>query len=337
MSAPPVSIFQQAHNGNIQVKVDSDNETVWLTQVQLVDLLHSSKANISEHIKNIYASGELDQEATVRKFRTVRKEGNRQVTRNIEHYNLDLIISLGYRVNTKVGIQFRKWANTILKNYLIQGYAINQEKLRQQTSKLKELEKAAALLNQTRQKHLASDEAKGLLDVVSNYLNSFVLLNQYDTDSLALNGTTRSESIEINHDQAITIINQLKRQLIAKNEATVIFGQQKDDNFKGILLNIIQSFGGDYLYPSIEEQAAHLLYFIIKNHPFVDGNKRIGSLMFVWFLDLNNHLLQPDSETKINDNALVALALLVAQSQPDQKAIMIKLIINLIKNKQGTS
>ena len=329
----PISIFKQKNTHAIEVQVDANNETVWLNQSQLIELFNSSKANISEHISNIFHCGELDKNSTVRKFRTVRQEGNRKVARNLDHYNLDLIISLGYRVNTTVGIQFRKWANVVLKDYLIQGYAINQAKLQQQSDKLRELEQATALLNQTQKQSLSHDEKSGLLDVVSGYLNSFVLLNQYDMNSLTTDGTTESRSIEIDYDQALAAIERLKHELIAISEATELFGRPKGDAFRGILLNIVQTFGGSYLYPSIEEQAAHLLYFIIKNHPFVDGNKRIGALMFVWFLSLNHHLVQSGSAKKINDNALVAVALLVAQSAPDQKAIMIKLIINLVKNR----
>ncbi len=313
-------------DGKTELQVRFDVDTVWLSQAQLVDLFQSSKANISEHIKGIFASGELESGATVRNFRTVRMEGKRQVTREIEHYNLDAIISVGYRVNTARGIQFRQWATQRLKDYLVLGYAINQKRL-------DEFGKMVQLIEQSgKVENLQLQEARGLLDILSNYTQSFVLLNQYDSNNIATGNLNENITYEIQYDEAKSAIAELKKQLIAKNEATDLFGKEKDEGFKSSLKSIVQTFGGNYLYPSIEEQAAHLLYFIIKNHSFNDGNKRIGAFLLVWFLEKNKHRFKKSGEVKINDNGLVALALLVAQSNPEEKELMIKLMINLIAN-----
>lgn len=313
-------------DGKTEVEVRFEQETVWLSQAQLVSLFKSSKANISEHLKSIYQSGELKNKSTVRKFRTVRKEGKRQVARDIEHFNLDVIISIGYRVNTKRGVQFRQWATQRLKDYLIQGYAVNQKRLEQ-------LQQTIQLISAGNKiESLQLQEAKGLLDIINTYTNSFALLNQFDSHSLRKDKLNANITYEIQYAEARKAIDALKKQLKKKKEATDLFGNEKDEGFKSSLKSIVQTFGGQCLYPSIEEQAAHLLYFIIKNHSFSDGNKRIGAFLFIWFLEKNKHRFKSGGELKINDNALTAIALLVAQSKPDEKELMIDLIINLIKN-----
>jgi len=324
-----IEIYKTKDN-ETQVEVRFGEDTVWLSQAQLVDLFKSSKANISEHIKSIYASGELETTATVRKFRTVRTEGKRQVTREIEHFNLDIIISVGYRVNTARGIQFRQWATHRLKDYLVKGYAINQKRL-------EELGKMVQLIEQSgKTDNLHLQEAKGLLDILSQYTRSFVLLNQYDSHAVKTGKLTENITYEISYKEAKAAIAELKKQLIEKKEATELFGKEKDSGFQSSLQSVVQTFGGQYLYPSIEEQAAHLLYFVIKNHSFNDGNKRIGAFLFVWFLEKNKHRFKATGELKINDNGLTAIALLVAQSKPEEKELMILLIISLIAN-QGNS
>lgn len=315
----------QTPNGTTEISVKFEQESVWLTQAQLVILYQSSKANVSEHIKNIFQEGELNTETTVRKFRTVRKEGNRQVSRELEYYNLDMIISLGYRIKSQVATHFRIWATQRLKEYLIQGYSINQKRL-------EELGKIVQLIENTAIHSSEDKETKGLLSILSEYAKSFVLLNQYDSQNISFSSENQSLLYEIEYQEALDTIAELKKQLIEKGEATELFGNQKDKSFEGILRNIVQTFDGEYLYQSVEEQASYLLYFVIKNHPFTDGNKRIGALLFVWFLQKNRHLLKNNGQAKINDNALVALALLVAQSDPAEKDIMIKLICNLIEN-----
>ena len=252
-------------DGNTQVNVRFDKDTVWLSQAQLVELFESSKANISEHLKNVFKSGELDEGATVRKFRTVRQEGNRDVTRNIEHYNLDVIISVGYRVNTKRGIQFRQWATQRLKDYLVKGYTINQNRLEQLHQTIQLISEGGKIEN------LQINEAKGLLEIIQNYSQSFILLNQFDSNKLVTEKLNKNITYEIQYAEAKSAIATLKMQLIKRNEAAGLFGNEKDEGFKCSLLSVTQTFGGQYLYPSIEEQASNLLYFIIKNHSFTDG------------------------------------------------------------------
>lgn len=319
------------HQSQIEVKLAED--TVWLNQYQIAELFHGSRTNIVEHIQNIYKTGELEGTSTCRKFRQVRKEGKRQVVREIDHYNLDMIISVGYRINSKQGTHFRIWATQRLKEYIVKGYTLNEKQLTQLSQNLQELEKAVLLVKQYGQSTaLSVAEAKGLLDIITNYTHSFILLNQYDSKTLAVGKWSESITYEIKYDEAISAIGKLKKELIKQKGASDIFGNQKDESFKGILGNIVQTFEGKYLYPSVEAQAAHLLYFTIKNHPFTDGNKRIGAFLFVWFLEKNKHRFKKNGELKINDNALVALALLVAQSHPDDKEIMIQLIMNLIND-----
>lgn len=319
-------VIYKGDNNEVQIDVQFEQETVWLTQAQMVELYESSKANISEHIKHIFEEGELNEMSTVRKFRTVRIEGNREVGRDIEHYNLDMIISLGYRIKSNVATKFRIWATQRLKDYLVQGYAINQKRLN-------ELQQTVQLIQKSIGEETNLTEAKGLLEIISQYTESFVLLNQYDSNSIENQKLNENVTYEISYDEAKIAITELKKQLKDKKEATDLFGNEKDRSFAGILQSVVQTFDGIYLYSSIEEQAAHLLYFVIKNHPFSDGNKRIGAFLFVWFLDRNQHRFKENGELKINDNALVALALLVAQSDPAEKDLMVKLIMQLINSR----
>lgn len=254
-------------------------------------------------------------------------EAGREITRQIEYYNLDAILSVGYRVNSKKGTQFRQWASQKLKAYLLQGAAVNQLRLAQLGQMIEVVSRRLVDVSDD----LQMDEAKGLLNILTDYARSFVLLNQFDSSNLPDGGGNSEISYEISYDEAVPAIAQLKAQLMVQNEATDLFGREKDEGFKSSLASVVQSFGGAYVYPSIEAQAAHLLYFVIKNHSFSDGNKRIGAFLFVWFLQKNKHLLKKSGEVKINDNALVALAILVAKSQPSEKELLIQLIINLIK------
>ena len=321
-----ITIYQTTDN-QTSVEVQFDGNTVWLNQRQLSDLFQTDRTSILKHLQNIYLTKELAEDATCAKFAQVRQEGNRTVTREVLHYNLDAIISVGYRVNSKIGTQFRQWATQRLKDYLVQGYALNQKRLDQ-------LQQVVQLISQNGNADgLQLHEAKGMLQIITNYTRSFILLNQYDSNSLAANNLNENITYEIEYQEAFEAITELKRQLMVAQEASELFGNPKDDGFESILGSIVQTFGGQYLYPSIEEQAAHLLYFIIKNHPFSDGNKRIGAFMFVWFLEKNKHRFKNNGELKINDNALVALALLVAQSNPAEKDLMVKLIINLINSR----
>ena len=240
-----------------------------------------------------------------------------------------MIISVGYRVNSKKATKFRTWATNVLNQYLIQGYALNKEKLQQQ--KLNELDKTIQLIKQgLKNQELSTQEAKGFVEIISNYAKSWALLQGYDDQSLQELTETKEENFTLDYDEAKEAIAELKRTLIAKGEATELFGQEKAGEFKGNLLNIYQSFGGVDLLPSLESKAANLLYYIIKGHPFNDGNKRIGAYLFVLFLHKNAILHKANGETKINDNALASVALLVAQSHPDQKDIIIKLVMNML-------
>jgi death-on-curing family protein len=254
---------------------------------------------------------------------------NKKQTRKTKLYNLDAIISVGYRVNSKRATKFRIWATNILKQYIIDGYALNREKLQKQ--KIKELERTIQLIKQGLQnQELSLEYAKGFVEIISNYAKSWALLQGYDEQSLEDIAQTKKQRFILDYDEAKEAINELKKNLIAKGEATELFGNEKADEFKGNLLNIYQSFGGVDLLPSVEEKAANLIYYIIKGHPFNDGNKRIGAYLFILFLHKNGILYKANGEAKINDNALVSLALLVATSAPEQKDIIIKLIMNML-------
>jgi len=313
----------RSSNGETQIEVRFEDETVWLSLNQIAELFGRDKSVISRHLKNIYKESELNYSSTAAKNATVQTEGKRNITREIDYYNLDAIISVGYRVNSKQGTQFRIWATNRLKEYLIKGYSINQKRLQ-------ELNQIVQFIAQSENNTNKISETKGLLNILTKYAKSFILLNQFDSNAIELKNLDENITYEIDYNEAVISINELKNQLIEQKEATELFGNQKDQNFEGILKSVTQTFDGNYLYPTIEEQAANLLYFIIKNHPFSDGNKRIGAFIFVWFLEKNKHLLKNNGENKINDNALIALALLVAQSNPNEKELMIKLICNLI-------
>jgi prophage maintenance system killer protein len=329
MTNEQIVIYQTA-DGQTSIDVKLIEESIWLTQADIIELFQSSKANISEHIKHIYLSQELDKTATVRKYRTVRKEGARQIARELDHYNLDMIISIGYRVNSKRGTQFRIWANKILKEYLIKGYAINKEKLTEQTEQFNSLKKTVQLLGQVlKNKELTSDEATGLLKVVTDYSYALDILDKYDHQQLTIEGTTDQQLFVATYDDAMQAIKDLKN----KFGGSSLFGNEKDDSFKGSIGTIYQSFGGMEFYPTIEEKAANLLYFVVKNHSFSDGNKRIAAYLFVWFLEKNGILYKEDGTKRIADNALVALTLMIAESKPNEKDMMVKVVVNLINPK----
>lgn len=317
-----IEIYRSADN-KIEIQVNLENETVWLTQKQIAMVFGTEIPAISKHLKNIFKEGELTPKATVSKMEIVQEEGKREVKRKIDYYNLDAILSVGYRVNSSRATQFRIWATQRLKEHLVQGYTINKKRLEQ-------LQQTVELIQKTAANETTLNEAKGLLDIITHYTQSFVLLNQYDSNSITTEKLTCEVTYEIKYSEAKPAITELKKQLMANKEATELFGNEKDKSFSGILLSVVQTFDSQYLYPSIEEQAAHLLYFCIKNHPFSDGNKRIGAFLFVWFLEKNKHRFKKNGEVKINDNGLTAIALLVAQSNPNEKELMIKLIVNLI-------
>lgn len=326
-----IHIYETADH-QTQIDVKFEEETVWLTQKLMAELFDKDTDTIGLHLRNIFSEGELEEKSTTEYFSVVQIEGGRNVSRNIKFYNLDAILSVGYRVNSKRGTQFRIWATQRLKEHLVKGYTLNEKRLAQMSEHLSHLQRAVKMIQSTGSSAVSLSEAKGLLEIITNYTHSFILLNQYDNHSLPAEHLNEHITYEIKQEEADAAIAELKKQLIKKKEASDIFGNQKDESFKGVLGSIVQTFGRKYLYPSIEEQAAHLLYFVIKNHPFTDGNKRIGAFLFIWFLEKNKHRFKQNGELKINDNALVALALLVAQSNPADKEIMIRLIINLIND-----
>lgn len=300
------------------IEVQFEGETVWLTQSQITELFQRDRTVITKHINNIFKEGELEEKSNVQKMHIANSD------KPVVFYNLDIIISVGYRVKSQRGTQFRQWATQRLKDYLVNGYAINQKRL-------DELGRMVQLIERSgKTETLQLQEAKGLLEILGNYTKSFVLLNQYDRNNLQTGRLRENITYEIEYDEAKSAVTELRKQLIEKKEATELFGNEKDESFKSSLRSIVQTFGGQYLYPSIEEQAANLLYFVIKNHSFSDGNKRIGAFLFIWFLEKNKHRFKSSGELKINDNGLTAIALLVAQSKPEEKEIIVQLIVALI-------
>ena len=317
-------VIYQTEDGKTQLDVKLENETVWLTQAQLVQLFDSSKANVSEHIKHIYEDGELAADSTVRKFRTIQTEGKRQVGRNVTYYNLDLIISLGYRVNTKRGIQFRQWATSVLRDYLIKGYAINQrireENYRQMVQLVRSMARTVKLQD------LSKEVRNALLDVVVDYTFALDRLDDYDYQRLSIPESSTEEKFHATYEGAMNVLAELRE----KFGGSGLFANEKDDSFKSSIGQIYQTFGGQNLYPTLEEKAAMLLYLVTKNHSFSDGNKRIAATLFLWFMNENGILYDDMHNKRIDDATLVALTLLIAESRPEEKDTMIKVVVNLI-------
>lgn len=317
-----------SRDGKAQLEVALDQETVWLSQAQMAELFGKDVRTVNEHVGNVFQEGELEREPTIRKFRIVRQEGKRQVRREIDHYNLDMIISVGYRVKSQRGVQFRQWATRVLKDHLVQGYTLNQRRLAERGI---EFEQAVDLLSRTlTHQGLVSREGEAVARVISDYARSWSLLQGYDEQQLAEVGIKQPDMQPLELDEALKAIGELKQTLMAKGEATELFGQLRGDGLASALATIEQGFGDELFYPNVATRAAHLLYFVIKNHPLADGNKRCGSFLFLWYLRRNAALLARPVEHLINDNTLVALALLVAESLPDQKTLMIRLIEHFI-------
>ncbi|OGL39146.1 MAG: hypothetical protein A3C43_04250 [Candidatus Schekmanbacteria bacterium RIFCSPHIGHO2_02_FULL_38_11] len=321
-------VIYRSKDGQSSIYVHLFENTVWLNLDQMAVLFSRDKSVISRHIKNVFYEKELNKKSVVANFATTASDGK---TYHVDYYNLDVIISIGYRVKSQRGVQFRIWATKILKDYLVKGYTLNQKRIAELKGKeFKEFEEAVFLIKKIIEtKQLSSSESTGLLHVITDYANTWLLLQKYDEDKLEISRKTKSLFV-FEYDEAVQAINELKHNLISKKEAGNLFGIERSDGLKSILGSISQTFGGEELYPSIEEKAAHLLYFIIKDHPFTDGNKRIGSFLFIVFLARNRYLFKKNGERKFNDNALVALALLIAESAPKHKDIMIKLIMNFL-------
>ena len=331
MDQQQVRIFTSA-DGQAQLEVALEQESVWLSQAQMGQLFNTTPENVLMHLQNIFNDAELVESGTTKEFLVVRQEGKRQVRRRIKHYNLDAIISVGYRVSSKRATQFRQWATQVLKDHLVSGYTINQRRLVERGG---EFEQAVNLLSRTLSNQgLVTQEGEAVARVISDYARSWSLLQGYDEQRLEEIALRQWEMRPLQLDEALTAIGELKQTLIGKGEATELFGQLRGEGLASALATIEQGFGDELFYPNIASRAAHLLYFVIKNHPLADGNKRCGSFLFLWYLRRNADLLALPVEQLINDNTLVALALLVAESLPDQKDLMIRLIEHFILLKE---
>ena len=322
-------VVYEASNGDVRVEVVVGDETVWLSLNQIADLFERDKSVVSRHLKAVFDSGELDREATVAENATVQHEGGRTVTRTVAYYNLDVVLAVGYRVSSGRGTQFRKWATKTLNQHLMQGYTLNEKRLRDRGI---ELEQAVALLSSTLRNHqLVTDEGQAVLEVVQRYARTWQMLRAYDEDQLSSAPDQTSAPIALlDIGAARGTIQALHHDMVGRGENPGMFGQERGDALESILSNIEQTWDGKALYPTIESRAAHLLYFVIKDHPLLDGNKRTGSLLFLDYLRRNRALLGSNGQPRFSDTALVALTLLVAESQASNKDLVIRLILNLL-------
>lgn len=316
-------IIYHTEDGQMQIDVRLENETVWLTQKQIAELFGTKRPAITKHLKNIYASEELDEGSTCSILEHMGNEGKQ--TYSTKYYNLDVILSVGYRVNSKNATRFRQWANKVLKQYLIKGYAVNESMRKEQIGELRQL---VGMLGRTIQSQplVSNDETNALFEVVTDYTYALDTLDNYDYERLTINKTTKEEPFHATYENAMEAINGLRE----KFGGSVLFGNEKDDSFKSSIGQIYQTFGGEELYPSVEEKAAMLLYLVTKNHSFSDGNKRIAATLFLWFLNNNHILYHPDGSKRIADSTLVALTLMIAESRTEEKDVMVKVVVNLI-------
>lgn len=323
-------ILYNSDKNQIQIQVKFDNDTLWLSQKQIAEVFGTEVPAINKHIKNIVRDAELQAEATISKMETVQQEGLRKVTRKVEFYNLDMIISVGYRVNSAKATQFRIWATQRLKEYLVKGYALNEKRLQELNYKYAEIQQALRLATKAAAvENLSSSEAKGILKVLEQYAYALETLDKYDHQQLRIDAEIPQKEIQqLSYEEAIYQIHVWRD----FQRAGQLFGNEKDQSFKSSLETIYQTFDGIDLYPTIEEKAANLLYFVVKNHSFSDGNKRIAAGLFVYFLDLNNKLFNQEGNKKIADNALVAITIMIAESKSDEKDMMVKLVVNLIND-----
>ena len=321
-------VVYEAPDGEVALDVRLEQETVWLTLHQMAELFERDLSVVSRHIRNAYREGELEREATFAKYATVRREGGRRVVRQIDHFNLDVIISVGYRVKSLRGTQFRQWATGTLREHLVRGYTLNERRLAERG--LQEARDTVDLLARTlRSQSLVSGAGEAVLELVTSYADTWRLLLEYDEDRLKAPAGTRPPSAALDHGQAIAAIADFKAALIARGEASTLFGNPRGDALEGILGNVEQTMFGEPLYRTREEKAANLLYFLVKDHPFIDGNKRIGSLLFLFYLR------QEGLSHDLNPQALTALTLLIAESAPANKALLIRLVVNLLAEPSG--
>jgi prophage maintenance system killer protein len=320
-------VIYQTESGTIDLDVRLDKETVWLTQSQMSFLFQRERTVISRHIRNIFEEGELQEDVVCAKFAHTTQHGAiAGKTQNVEvtEYNLDVIISVGYRVKSQQGTQFRIWANKVLKDYIIKGYAVSNKLKIKQYEDLKQTVKL--LSNVIQNKELSNGEAVGLLRVITDYTYALDTLDKYDYQQLAVEKTTDDEKFRATYESAMEAIKQLK----SKFDSSDLFANEKDQSFQSSINTIYQTFDGRDLYPSIEEKAAMLLYLVTKNHSFSDGNKRIAAFLFLWFLEKNGILYKPNGLRLIENNTLVALTLMIAESRTEEKDVMVKVVVNLI-------
>ncbi len=317
-------IVFRPEGANVALEVKLKDETVWLSLNEIAQVFERDKSVISRHLHNIFNTKEIQKDSVVAIFATTAVDGK---VYQVEYYNLDAILSVGYRVNSKRGTQFRIWATYVLKQHLIQGYTINDKRIEEHTASLKTLQQAVKLLADiSGRKALTSDESKALFEVIRDYSYGLDVLDDYDHGRTRIKSSTAKACYQLTYDEGLKVIDQMRQ----KFGASWLFGNEKDASFKSALGAIYQTFGGKDLYPSVEEKAANLLYLVVKNHAFSDGNKRIAAALFVWFLDRNKILYKPDGSKRIADNALVAITLLIAESQPKEKDVIAALVVNLI-------
>lgn len=318
-----IQIYKSTDN-QIQIEVKFEEETVWLTQQQMALLFGQTKQNISLHINNCYKEGELNREATVKKYLTVQTEGNRKVKRKIEYYNLDVIISVGYRVKSLRGTQFRQWATQRLKDYLVQGYAINEKRLTEKQMQVEILKTGIRILSRAIESQTIEKDS----EILKTFATGLILLDDFDNQKLDKAGKTLKPAVLPTKKEYLKIIKELKSEY-----ASELFAREKDQSFESSIAQLGQSFNGKDLYPSIEEKAAMLLYLIVKNHSFVDGNKRIAASCFIYFLQVNGLLIDEYGKPIISNEALAVLTIFVASSKPEEKDTVIKFILSVLNKK----
>lgn len=315
-------ILYQSPEGKTALDVHLDHDTVWLSQKNMAELFQRERSVITKHLRNVFADGELNEKSNVQNMHIAFSD------KPIALYSLDVIISVGYRVKSQQGTRFRQWATRVLRDHIVKGYTVNEQRFREQAEKLTEMRRTVELLARTlANQELVSDTGKDVLRVITDYAYALNLLDRYDHGTLAIEETTRQALHVIDYDEAIGIVASMK------GEFDGLFGIEKDQGFKSALGTIYQTFDGEELYPSIEEKGANLLYFVVKNHAFSDGNKRIAAALFIYFLGTNGILYRADGSKRLADNALVALTLLIAESRPDEKETIVKVIVNLINRK----
>ena len=324
-------VIYQTEDGKTQIDVRLENETVWLTQAQMAELFQKDRTVITRHINNVFKEGELEKEVVCAKFAHTTQHGaieGKQQTKETVLYNLDVIISVGYRVHSKRGTAFRIWARQIIKDYLVKGYAVNERIRHEQIGELRQL---VGMLGRTLQNQevISNDETTALFEVVTDYTYALDTLDNYDYERLSIDKTTKEEPFHATYENAMEAIDGLRE----KFGGSVLFGNEKDDSFKSSIGQIYQTFGGEELYPSVEEKAAMLLYLVTKNHSFSDGNKRIAATLFLWFLNNNGILYREDGSKRLADNTLVALTLMIAESKTEEKDVMVKVVVNLINQR----